>query len=31
MAQLHAKKIRDPENVFIAQYHHGKLEIIKKK
>lgn len=31
MAQLHAKKIRNPENVFIAQYHHGKLEIIKKK
>lgn len=31
MAQLHAKKIRDPENVFIAQYHHGKISVIKKK
>ena len=31
MAKLHAQKIRDPQNVFIAQYHHGKLEIIKKK
>ena len=31
MAQLHAQKIRDPENVFIAQYHHGKMSVIKKK
>ena len=31
MAQLHKQKIRDPGNVFIAQYHHGQLEIIKKK
>ncbi len=31
MAQLHAQKIRDPENVFIAQYHHGKMQVIKKK
>lgn len=31
MAQLHAQKIRDPENVFIAQYHHGKISVIKKK
>ena len=31
MAKLHAQKIRDPQNVFIAQYHHGKLETIKKK
>ena len=31
MAKLHAQKIRDPQKVFIAQYHHGKLEIIKKK
>ena len=31
MAQLHAKKIRDPENVFIAHYHHGKISVIKKK
>lgn len=31
MAQLHAQKIRDPQNVFIAQYHHGKISVIKKK
>ncbi len=31
MAQLHAQKIRDPENVFIAQYHNGKISVIKKK
>ena len=31
MAQLHAQKIRDPENVFIAQYHNGKMQVIKKK
>lgn len=31
MAQLHKQKIKDAQNVFIAQYNHGKLEIIKKE
>lgn len=29
-AQLRKKRIRDIENIFIAQWHNGKLKIVKK-